>query len=441
MKKRCWMTVLMFCLLPISIEAETLSVKVNMNNNIINESVFVIQEADKTYASTDLLKEIGLIVDYNPDGKYLCIDRQQMDKPLYFKLDKNTLHVNRDYVGKEPLKNVGDKLYIPLKVLEQHYNYKISLEDDRLLIHNDGGSLINKPLSEPNETLEDNKNIYTDAYLQNLVETTPCSQEVLKFRSASNSRRNGLLKWEGKYFDMYYPNTEYGQSVAEFLAPHMDKVYAMLTNLYGIQAKVEVHLIDENNTNGLREGDVRAKENVTFIWLEKNNDQDGNNLSEFVHEVNHNFFHQANGGSTNIMWINEANAKLIPSLYIKHNYIGKVDMHSFYELERVYRNVWSNMKQSKQDLNFREVDSYLKQARAWNREDKLSKKGIAQDYGLAFWNYVYNTSDLEVFKGYIRNLGTKDVIPALEKNMKKSMQQIEEEFRNYQVENTQIKGV
>lgn len=42
------------------------------------------------------------------------------------------------------------------------------------------------------------------------------------------------------------------------------------------------------------EGEIRNKENVTFVWLEPQNDRGGNNISELIHEMNHNFFDQAN---------------------------------------------------------------------------------------------------------------------------------------------------
>lgn len=424
MKKVSYLILMVILLIPITVRGKPISVHLKLNESMQEQSISIIHEAGVIYAEQDLYTAIGLRVDYNKTQNTLCIDREAMDKPLYFNLNKGTLHVSGEYAGQFQVKQIENKMYIPLNVLGKHYNYQITLVDNLLAIQ---GNIqgVESGLDQ------DVKNIYKPQYLQQLVDTTQCSEEIMQFRKTPNPRRKGLLKKEGKYFDLYYPNTEYGKSVAEFLAPHMDKVYMMLTDLYGIQAKVEVHLIDEKDTKGLREGDIRANEHITYVWLEANNDQGGNNLSEFVHEINHNFFQAANGGATNIMWINEANAKLVPSLYIKHNYVGPVDMQSFYKLEMTRKNLKNNMQKSKHSLSFKEVDTYLKKAKAWGREERLSKQGMAQDYGLCFWNYIYNQSELEDFKFYIRNLGTKDVIPAIEKVMKKSILDIEKEFKTY----------
>jgi hypothetical protein len=243
-----------------------------------------------------------------------------------------------------------------------------------------------------------------------MVKNTECEESVLDFRDKYNSRRKGLLKTEGKYFDMYYPNDEYGKKVSEFLTPHMDKVYMMLTDIYGLQAKVEVHLIHEEDALTLKEGDIRSREKVTFVWLEPNNDNGGNNLAEFVHEINHNFFSEVNGGATNTMWLSEANAKLIASLYTKYNYSGRVDQWSFYEdmapeLKR-YANSYQNT------LNLDKVNSILKVEKAWNRAD--GEKRAAQRYGLYLWSCIYKNYSLDEFKDIVRNLGTGDVVIKLE---------------------------
>lgn len=250
------------------------------------------------------------------------------------------------------------------------------------------------------------KNIYTSEYLENLVNNTECNESVLDFRDKDNSRRKGLLKAEGKYFDMYYPNDDYGKTVAEFLTPHMDKVYMMLTDVYGLQAKVEVHLIHEEDALNLKEGDIRSREKVTFIWLEPNNDDGGNNLAEFVHEVNHNFFSEVNGGATNTMWLNEANAKLIASLYTKYNYTGRIDQWSF------YKDIAPEIKSYKSTLDLNKVNSILRVAKAWNRAE--GEKRAAQRYGLYLWSYIYNNYSLDEFKDIVRNLGTGDVVTKLE---------------------------
>lgn len=266
------------------------------------------------------------------------------------------------------------------------------------------------------------KNIYTDEYLNNLVNTTKCDVNVLGFRAKDNIRRKGLLKIEGKYFDMYYPNDDYGIRVAEFLSPHMDKVYMMLADIYGLQTKVEVHLIHEEDALLLREGDIRKREKVTFVWLEPNNDAGGNNLAEFVHEVNHNFFSEANGGATNTMWLNEANAKMIASLYTKYNYDGRIDQLSFYDDLSLRLIPYSS--DYKNTLTLDKSNEILRVERAWDKSS--GEKRVAQIYGLYVWSYIYNNYSFEEFESFLRNLGTGDVVVKLEELLNMNSYEITE---------------
>lgn len=257
-------------------------------------------------------------------------------------------------------------------------------------------------------TSRKDKNIYTSEYLENLVATTEAKTDVLEFRKKDNPRRKGLLKVEGKYFDMYYPDDDYGRETVKLLAPHMDKTYMMLTDIYGLQARVEVHLIHEKDALTLKEGDIRRTERVTCVLLEPYNDANGNNLSEFVHEVSHNFFDEANGGSTNTMWINEANAKYIPSLYMKYNYDGNADMWSFYQLDMLAKELNQLFNRDGSVMTLEKANKILKEAQAWSKAE--GEKNLAQRYGLYTWSFVYNNLSLEDYKQLLRNLGTGDVL-------------------------------
>lgn len=247
--------------------------------------------------------------------------------------------------------------YVPLRIIAEMLNKIVSWN----------GETRTASIDDKNST----QNPYTEERLRDLVKRTPSNKNVEDFRDSKNSRRNGLLKTEGKFFDMYYPNDAYGKEVANFLEPHMDRVYVMLMDFYGVQSKVEVHLIHEEDAMNLNEGEgyIRATENITYVWLEPNNDQGGNNLSEFVHEVNHNFFQEVNDGATNTMWINEAHSKLIPSLYIEGNYEGVVDMWSFDEINK-YGAVSSTLdKINNYGMTLKKADSILKQPRSWGRAE------------------------------------------------------------------------
>jgi hypothetical protein len=289
------------------------------------------------------------------------------------------------------------KTYLPIRAVLEAFSCSVEWDP------------INNIISITNKESED-KNIYTSEYLDNLVNNAECKESVLDFRNKDNSRRKGLLKIKGKYFDMYYPNDDYGKRVAEFLTPHMDKVYMMLADIYGLQAKVEVHLIHEKDALSLKEGEIRKREKVTFIWLEPNNDDGGNNLAEFVHEINHNFFSETNGGATNTMWLNEAHAKLIASLYTKYNFIGSVDQWSFYEDFVPSLKWYSN--EYKSALNLNNVNSILRVEKAWSKSQ--GEKRAVQIYGLYLWSYIYNNYSLDEFKNIIRDLGTGDVVIKLE---------------------------
>ena len=106
------------------------------------------------------------------------------------------------------------------------------------------------------------------------------------------------------------------------------------------------------------------------------------------------------------MWLNEANAKLISSLYTKYNYVGNVDQWSFYE------DLTSNLKQYKDTLNLDNVNKILRVAKAWNKSE--GEKRASQIYGMYLWSYIYNNYSLDEFKEIIRNLGTGDVVVKLE---------------------------
>ncbi len=338
------------------------------------------------------MERFGASVDWNEETNTVIVKKD--DIIVEVPIGKNFIVCNGRMIDTDSSALIKEgRTYLPIRAVLEAFGAKIewNSEDNKISI---------KPIEN------NDKNIYTSEYLENLVNNSECDVDVLKFRSKENSRRKGLLKVEGKYFDMYYPNDNYGKSVAEFLTPHMDKVYMMLTDIYGLQARVEVHLIHEKDAMSLKEGDIRQKEKVTFIWLEPGNDAGGNNLAEFVHEVNHNFFSEVNGGATNTMWLNEANAKLISSLYTKYNYVGNVDQWSFYE------DLTSNLKQYKDTLNLDNVNKILRVAKAWNKSE--GEKRASQIYGMYLWSYIYNNYSLDEFKEIIRNLGTGDVVVKLE---------------------------
>ncbi len=258
------------------------------------------------------------------------------------------------------------------------------------------------PLENTISSQADDKNIYTQEYLQSLVDSTSPDQEITDFRSQPNPRRNDQLKFSGKYFDIYYPDGEDFQRVADLLKPHMDKAYMMLVDLYGYQARVEVHIIDPSTAETSEEGDIRADEHVTFIWMEEGNDGiDGvNNIAELVHEMNHNFFEEDGHIGAKQMWLNEANAKLIASLYTEYldeDTKKNIQQYSFYDPVSIGKDLPS--------IVYAE-DNYLvsDDGSAWDWYPRNSEEDLAQLAGLTFWWNVYNQNSLDTFKEYLRQL-------------------------------------
>lgn len=256
----------------------------------------------------------------------------------------------------------------------------------------------------------EDKNIYTQAYLQKLVDSTEPDEKIVTFRNTNNSRRNGQNKIVGKFFDLYYPEGQAFDQTARLLEPHMDKIYMMLTDLYGYQARVEVHLIDPTSVSMHQEGDIRDKEHITFIWVESDNDGPNgiNNIAELVHEINHNFFEEGSKnhvGSRN-MWIDEAHAKLIGSLYthdLDPSIDSQIQQYSFYKpLTHLNLNIIDAEK------NF--LISANGDAWGWFPHDSLAHQ--AQVAGLHFWWNVYNQNDLGTFKSILRQLSVNR--PSLE---------------------------
>lgn len=354
------------------------------------------------------MEKYGASVDWDPNSNAAIVQKDGMIVKVPIGEDYILSNGQRIQIDSPALIKEG-RTYLPIRAVLESFGAKVEWDP-----------LFNKVMITSIEKVD--KNIYTIEYLEDLVKKVECDASILEFRNKDNSRRKGLLKSEGKYFDMYYPNDDYGKSAAEFLTPHMDKVYTMLADMYGLQAELEVHLIHEKDAFSLKEGDIRDKEKVTFIWLEPNNDDGGNNLAEFVHEINHNFFSESNGGATNIMWLNEANAKLIASLYIKYNYDGKVDQWSFYEdLGPTLTQFTTDYKDT---LSVDRVNKILRLQRAWGKAD--GEKKVAQIYGMHLWSTIYNTSTLDEFKNIVTNLGTGDVVDKLEELLELTSQEITE---------------
>jgi len=244
-------------------------------------------------------------------------------------------------------------------------------------------------------------NPYDSNLLHQLVSETDCDDAILEFRTEKNRRRNGLQKLEGKYFDIYYPDTETANEVAAFLEPHMDMVYMMLTDLYRKQAPTEVHLIHENSYGNINEGRIRRTERVTFIYLDSNFEFIGDKLDELIHEVGHCFFMDTN--ITYVyddkwrMMIEESLCQTIVSLYEENMYDEEMRAYSFFDLYHAVDEL--NYFRGKKDKNA--TSTYMTITQAANTLENRYKDGEARHTGIAFWIYLYQEYGFDKLKEII----------------------------------------
>ena len=434
MKKKVTLIALMGLMLPSIIYGQ--DIKLIINNQVVKPQVAPIKENGLTLVPIKVIAtELGATVNFNAQKQWVTVVKG--NKTIELPLGKKEARVNgTKYELSAPAKVVNGTTMVPIRFIADHLDCSIEweVESGTIVVTSDGGK------QEIENTGKPHKNIYTSEYLEELVTTTPCSPEVLSFRAKDNPRRKGLLKMEGKYFDLYYPaNDTYAEEVAQSLKPHMDKVYMMLTDLYGIQAKVEVHLIDGKigQSEMSLEGEIRSKENVTFVWLEKDGNDfftENQNITELIHEMNHNFFDQANGKRSFKLWLDEANAKLIPSLYREYNYSSKNNYEDFNNMKVMYKNIFYNMRVSGNILSIDDVNQLMMKGEAWDEKESRSKEGVAYDYAIVLWNYVYNQcNDLDTFKYYLRNMsiGQDDSLKTLELLLGKDIKTIESDFLGY----------
>ena len=187
-------------------------------------------------------------------------------------------------------------------------------------------------------------NPYTPEYLTDLMAKNPPSAEVTKFINESKSKRSDFKKTTFKYVTVYHTGSEQAIKCIDLIKPHIDKVYVMLQDLWGgIQPAFDIYLIEneaqlQSQTKDLNDG-IYKNSKITYVWLEPDQDADGNNLGELVQEMSNVFFDHAAGISQNLLtytskdlpWALRANSMVVGSIYTKHNYGGKVDQYSLYE--------------------------------------------------------------------------------------------------------------
>ena len=441
MKKKLGILILAGAIIPTTVFAQNTKLIID-NKEIITSNGPINDKGSILVPLRVISSELGAGVKFDNEKQEITVTKES--KVLKLRIgEKEALVDGKEVKLTVPAKILNGATYVPIRFISEqldstavweHKNNKVIITSKS----NDGNNntvIIDKSISSREDSV-DNKNIYTPQFLKELVDNTPCSEEVKKFRASINPRRNGLLKEEGKYFDIYYPNTEYAKEQLEIVKPHMDKAYMMLTDLYGIQAKVEVHFIDGEvgrSTMG-QEGEIRNKENVTFVWLEPDtNDKNNGNIREIIHEMNHNFFAQVNSKSSNKRWMEEAVSKQVASLYTKYNYGGsKIEQWSFYDIKSEARNVGQKIEEF--GLGFKDVEEYFRvpNTDGWGYTSDPKKKAI-QQYALFICSYIYNTNNLDSYKQFLRNQDLKDgtTFDVIKRELGINIGEFEEQIMSY----------
>lgn len=194
------------------------------------------------------------------------------------------------------------------------------------------------------KTYSSERNPYTDTYLKNLVSTVNVGEGIKAFeknQSKHGKIPDGFQRENFKYFTIWYQrDSAEANECMDLLRPHVDKVYAMLQNLYGIQPALELYLApgDAMGVDSKYQNIVKNK-NKTYVTLEGPGDANDNNLLEFIQSLNMVFYDNiANSDQKEVYtndtlpWMARANNELITSLYTKYNYKGDLDIWSMYEV-------------------------------------------------------------------------------------------------------------
>lgn len=253
---------------------------------------------------------------------------------------------------------------------------------------------------------------YSQDNLKALVENTPVDSAITEFRNKDNPRRNGLNKLETKYFDIYYPKTTIAQEMIDYISNYADTVYMFLTELYGQQVPVEVHLIKESDAVDLKEGDIRRNEKVTFVFINEENTKDLTSaLYEMVHEMNHNFFSIVNNDwdkndDKYSYFVDEGIARIVGAIYLYpieefNAYNGNFNLNY---LDSNIREIKMNINRTNFDPSLDETASFL--FKTWYT--KNPKERIMRDSCIVTWMYLYDTYGPDKLEEIVRNMGQKD---------------------------------
>lgn len=227
---------------------------------------------------------------------------------------------------------------------------------------------------------------YTEQQLEEIVDSLDPVLRTNKYNMESVN---------GKFYDIYFFDDEKNLEVSEFLEPHMDKIYAMFYDIYDTHTDITVVL-----TKGRNSGLVTTYNGKTITFINIEEDELENILVTLVHELHHNFFQELNGASDD-MWVNEAMAKLFPSVYL-YTTEYEADTWDIYGLKGN-----GPIKSKLLDLDI--ANEILGEKDSWKHQEDNS----AQMTALNVCMQLFNKYGIQEFGELLQNLGDGDALEAL----------------------------
>lgn len=346
-----------------------------------------------------IFEKLGYEVEWNGDDKSVLATRK--NKSVYLQLDNNkatftNAGVKQDIILDTAPTSVNGRTVVPLRFVAETAGAKVDWDGNTRTV------IINSYMNNP----------FNPERLQELVDNTPVDKVITDFRATSNPRRNGLKKASFKYFDLYYPDDDTAQKYADYISKYADTVYMFLTEVFGKQVPVEVHLIREEDAENLMEGNIREKEKVAFVYINQENTLNlGNVLHETVHEMYHNFFSEVNNDwvKTDDTWsfyVDEGIARIIGAVYMEprpefFTYDGNFSLHN---LDNEITTLRSNMDALDCYPTAQEAAEFLYST--WYTKNQ--KERILRNSCIVTWMYLYHKYGYKKFEEVVKTIGQKD---------------------------------
>lgn len=383
-----------------------------------------------------IFEKLGYKVEWDGTEKKITAIRDKQAITLY--QDKTTATVAIKYPVDITLDvaptAINGRILVPLRFVAESAGANVSWDNatKTAIIKSLEYQLVEKHMDSP----------FTQEKLQSLVDKTPVDDKIINFRSNPNSRRTGLEKKEFKYFDLYYPKGELAQIYVDYISKYADTSYMFLTSLYDRQVPVEVHLIHEKDTKGLREGDIRRKEKVAVVYIYDGNISNyneskedlGHILNELIHEMYHNFFSTVNNDwdKNDDKWsyfVDEGAARMVPSIYMS-------SINEFATFNENYHIPYlkSDLENLKRNMKYEGFYPTLDQCadslfKSWHA--KTAKERIMKDTCVTMWMYLYEQYGYEKYQEVLRTMGQNGFKSKIEKIYDRTAEEILNELLNY----------